>query len=320
VVPTSYLLKNTGSKTQVRFEYAREQQSQLLRQSGLVAVSTWADVNRDGWPDLMVAGECMPIRLFLNQKGQLIEHTKAGFADSDGWWSCLQAADINGDGHVDLISGNLGLNSPVQVSAQMPATLWYNDWDGNGSIDPVLVHTISGHTAPALTLDDLAEQVPLLRKQFNRYHAFAAAKWEDMFTPEKRQTALRHDLKYLRSCWWQNDGNGRFTRIELPDEVQFSPITAIDTLERQANGYLTLMVAGNYYPWRIQWGQMDAGHGWILEAEKNGNYLAKYPRYTGLWATGDVRSILSIKQGKNPFWLFGKHNGILLAYRKKGMD
>lgn len=316
VVPTSYLLKNVSSGGKVRFEYAREQQSQALRQSGLVTASTWADVNHDGWPDLIVAGECMPIRLFINEKGQLTESKNAGFADSDGWWNSLLSADVNGDGYVDLLSGNLGLNSPVQASKQQPATLWYNDWDSNGSIDPILVHTIGNHTAPALSLDDLAEKVPLLRKQFNRYHDFAAAKWEDMFTPEKRQAALRHDLKYLRSCWWQNDGKGNFTRMELPDEVQFSPIMAIDTLERQPNGYLKLLMAGNYYPWRIQWGQMDACYGWVLEAENHGNYRAKYPRHTGFWTTGDVRSLIRIVQGKKPLWLIARHNGKLLAYKQ----
>jgi len=316
VVPTSYLLKNVSSGGKVRFEYAREQPSQVLRQSGLVTTSTWADVNSDGWPDLLVGGECMPIRLFINEQGLIRENTTAGFANSDGWWSSLLAADVNGDGHVDLLSGNLGLNSPIQVNPEQPATLWYNDWDGNGSIDPILVHTIGNHTAPALTLDDLAEQVPLLRKQFNRYHAFAAARWEDMFTPEKRQTALRHDLKYLRSCWWQNDGKGNFTRMELPDEVQFSPIMAIDTLQRQPNGYLKLLMAGNYYPWRIQWGQMDAGYGWVLEADQHGTYKAKYPWQTGFWATGDVRSMIRVVQGKNPLWLIVRHNSKLLAYKK----
>ena len=309
VIPTSYLLKNVSTAGEIRFEYAREQKSLVLRQSGLVSTSTWADINRDGWPDLMVAGECMPIRLFLNNKGQLEEASDAGFKDSDGWWSSLHIADLNGDGHPDLISGNAGLNMPMQVSPEKPATLWYNDFDGNGSIDPFLVHTIGNQTAPALTLDDVAEQVPLIKKQFLRYHDYAAAGWDAFFTPEKRNQALKHELKYLRSSWWQNDGKGRFIRRELPDEVQFSPVQAIDTYDLTGDGLPEIILAGNYYPWRIQWGQMDAGYGWVLQPGGKGGFKALYPRQTGFWAGGDVRSMVRLSHGKGMLWITAAHGG-----------
>ncbi|HSK12177.1 MAG TPA: VCBS repeat-containing protein, partial [Phnomibacter sp.] len=314
VVPTSYLLKNVSTPGNIRFEYAREQRSQLLRQSGLVTTSAWSDVNGDGWPDLIVAGECMPIRLFLNNKGQLEEAPNAGFKDSDGWWCSIAVADLNGDGHPDIISGNIGLNTPMQVSVENPATIWYNDFDGNGSIDPILVHTIGKQTAPALTLDDLAEQVPVIRKQYNRYHAYAAANWDEMFTKEKRDQALKHELKYLRTCWWQNDGKGNFTRKELPDEVQFSPVQAIDVLEVSGGQQITM--AGNYYPWRIQWGQMDASYGWVLLNNGKGKITCLHPRETGFWVGGDVRSMVRINGDGKGTWIIGRHNSRTLAYEQ----
>ncbi len=309
VVPTSYLLKNVSTPGNIRFEYAREQKSQVLRQSGLVTSSVWTDVNKDGWPDLIVAGECMPIRLFVNNKGQLQDIPDAGFDGSDGWWCSLHIADLDGDGHSDLISGNAGLNMPMQVSPEKPATLWYNDFDGNGSIDPFLVHTIGNQTAPALTLDDVAEQVPLIKKQFLRYHDYADAGWDAFFTAEKRNQALKHELKYLRSCWWQNDGKGRFIRRELPDEVQFSPVQAIDTYDLTGDGLPEIILAGNYYPWRIQWGQMDAGYGWVLQPDGKGAFNALYPRQTGFWAGGDVRSMVRLSHGKAMLWITAAYGG-----------
>lgn len=315
VIPTSYLLKNVSTPGNIRFEYAREQKSETLRQSGLVTTSAWADVNGDGRPDLLVAGECMPIRLFLNNNGQMEEATNAGFTNSDGWWNSLLLADLDGDGHHDLVSGNLGLNTPIQASPQKPASLWYNDFDGNGSIDPILVHTIGNQTAPALTLDDMAEQLPLIRKQFNRYHAYAAANWEEFFTKEKREQALKHEMKTLRTCWWKNDGKGNFTRMEFPEEVQFSAIQAIDAFDITGDGLPELIMAGNYYPWRIQWGQMDANYGWVLENKGKGRFRVMYPRESGFWAAGDVRSLINMTQKRKPLWIIGVQGKETIGYQ-----
>ncbi len=315
VIPVSYLLKNTGTAGQVKFEYAREQQSAMLRQTGMVTTGLWMDVNRDGWDDLLVGGECMPLRLFINNKGQLIEDTLAGFKDSDGWWCHLMAADMDGDGITDLFSGNAGLNLPIHVSSQKPATLWYNDFDGNGSIDPFLVYTIGNQTAPALTLDDVAEHVPVIRKQFSRYHTYAAASWSDFFTEELRKRALSHSLKTLETCWWKNDGNGHFTRQSLPQEVQFAPVQAADWFDVTGDGKPDLILSGNYYPWRIQWGQMDAGYGWVLRGDGKGQFKAIYPATTRLWVGGDVRSMMRLENGKKPVWIFGRFGSGAAAYQ-----
>jgi hypothetical protein len=317
VTPVSYLLKNTSSAGQVKFEYAREQQSVILRQSGMVTSSLWLDVDLDGWDDLIVAGECMPVRLLRNQKGQLVEDTLAGFGGTDGWWCHLMAADLDGDGFTDLLGGNAGLNSPIRVSAQKPATLWYNDFDGNGSIDPFLVYTIGNQTAPALTLDDVAEQVPLIKKQFARYHVYAAASWNDFFTEDLRKKAKSHLLKTMETCWWKNDGKGHFLKQSLPVEVQFAPVQAADFYDVTGDGKADLILAGNYYPWRIQWGQMDASYGWVLEGDGKGHFKPLYPGDTQLWAGGDVRSMIRLQNGNNPVWLFGRFGASVMSFGLK---
>jgi hypothetical protein len=138
--------------------------------------------------------------------------------------------------------------------------------------------------------------------------------WDVFFTKEKREQALKHELKYLRTCWWKNDGKGNFTRMELPDEVQFSTVQAIDVHDITGDGLPEIILAGNYYPWRIQWGQMDASYGWVLENKGNEKFRAIYPKESGFWAGGDVRSMMRIQRSGRPMWLVARQNGRVMDW------
>jgi hypothetical protein len=130
-----------------------------------------------------------------------------------------------------------------------------------------------------------------------------------MFTKEKREQALKHEIKYLRTCWWQNDGKGNFIRKELPDEVQFSTVQGMDITDITGDGLTDIKLVGNYYPWRIQWGQMDASYGWVLKGDGKGAFTVMYPQQSGFWAGGDVRSLVRINIKNKPFWISAAYNG-----------
>ena len=315
VVPTTYLLRNASAGGRVRFEYAREQQSHLLRHPGLVSTALWTDLNKDGWPDLLLAGEYMPITLLMNRKGQLTDATAdAGFGNSNGWWCRLAAADLDGDGDTDLVTGNAGLNLPMRASTEQPVTLYYNDFDRNGIIDPMLIYYIGNIQAPALSLDDAAEQTPMLKKKFLRYEAYAKAAWKDLYDATAMQGTLEHKAVELQSCWWENKGNGSFTQHLLPLEVQFSMVQAISIADVNADGRQDLLLAGNCHAWRTQWGRQDASYGWVLQNTGKG-FKALYPAQSGLWLNGDVRDMQLLNTAQGRLLLAAAYGGAMQVRR-----
>jgi hypothetical protein len=308
VVPTTYLLRNTSTTGNVKFEYAKEQQSQLLRQPGLVTCAIWADVNKDSWPDLLMAGEYMPITLFVNDHGQLRESGNNGFDKSNGWWCRLAADDLDNDGDIDLVSGNAGLNMQMHASLEKPVTMYYNDFDRNGIIDPVLTYYIQDKQVTALGLDDLAEETPVLKKKFLRYEQFAKATWNDLYDAESKKGTLEMHAYELSSCWWENDGKGNFTKHVLQLETQFSMVQAFAIADINKDGKKDIIAAGNYYPWRTQWGQMDASYGWVLLNQRK-TFQAMHPSQSGLWLDGDVRDM---------HWLNGVNQQRIIVTRFNG--
>jgi hypothetical protein len=308
VIPTTYLLRNESSGKQVKFEYASEQKSELIRQPGLVTCAVWTDVNKDAWPDLLVAGEYMPITLFINERGQLKARKGNGFDNSNGWWCRLAVDDLDNDGDIDLVSGNAGLNMQMKAGLEKPVTLYYNDFDRNGLIDPVLTYYIGDKQVPALGLDDLAEETPVLRKKFIRYEPFAKASWSELYDEESKKGTLELNAFELQSCWWENDGEGHFTKHVLPLEAQFSMLQGLVVMDVDKDAKKDLVVAGNYYPWRTQWGRMDASYGWVLRNTGKA-FVPMYPSSTGLWLGGDLRDLQMIKTKGLPYVAATRYDG-----------
>src|SRR5690606_21045427 len=128
--PISRLYRNDGERlSDVTAEVAPG-----LREAGLVTAALWSDVDGDGDPDLLVAAHWQPIRLFRNDgDGRLVDGTaEAGFAGRTGWWNGIASGDVDGDGDLDLVATNLGLNTKYKANAEHPARLFARDFDANG--------------------------------------------------------------------------------------------------------------------------------------------------------------------------------------------
>ena len=290
--PGSKILLNDGKGN---FTDATESMAPSLKNIGMVTDAVWMDINGDKKPDLVVVGEYMPVKIFINNNGKLEDQSEKyiHFASS-GWWNTIRAEDMDGDGDLDLIIGNMGLNTQFRASEKEPVSLYYKDFDGNGSIDPIFCYYINGTSYPALSRDDLTDQIPSLKKKFLEYKDYSNATINDLFSPEQLKDAGILKAQELRTVYLENQGAKGFVLHELPMEAQFSPVYAISAVDINNDGKKDLILAGNNSWTRIRYGRYAANHGIVLLGDGKGNFKYAPPSQTGLTIRGDVRSIEKI--------------------------
>ena len=306
--PRSYLLQNDG---QGNFTDVTEQQSEGLAQVGMVKDARWADVDGDGWEDLVVVGEWMPVSVFMNQAGHLKPSTDPSLSDTHGWWNTLEVADIDGDGDADLLAGNLGLNSKLKPSPDEPVSLVVKDVDDNGTIEQLLFHYQQGQKRLFATKDELTAQVVSIKKRFVGYDDFARADAEDIFSPEALEEAKELYVNEARSGVFVNEGNN-FRFEPFPTEAQFAPINAIQLLNGNGDGPPDLLTAGNFYEVTIERGRYDADYGTLLHNKGNGRFATVPNVESGIYLEGQVRDMETIDYQGKPIILVARNKDTLL--------
>ncbi len=296
VTPDSYILVNDGKGN---FTNATATVCGALKKTGMVTDAVWADINNDKQPDLIVAGEWMPVKIFLNQKGKLTDASSTYIHfESSGWWNTINASDMDGDGDVDLIIGNCGSNTQFKVSEKEPMQLYYKDFDENGSIDPVLCYYINGVSYPAASRDDLTDQLPLLKKKFLEYKDYANATITDIFSGEELRDANTLKAATMQTLYLENQGTKGFIKHDLPLEAQYAPVYAIITVDVNKDGKKDILLAGNNTWTRIKFGRYSANHGVLLLGAGGGNFKYVPQIKSGLSLRGNVRSLTSINTDK----------------------
>jgi hypothetical protein len=216
----------------------------------MVTSSVWHDINQDGWIDLIVAGELMPITILENQKGKLVDKTEAyHLAKSHGMWSKILLEDMDNDGDMDLIAGNAGLNSQLKANEQEPLTVTYADFDQNETIDPMICYYIQGKSYPMASLDETAMQMPWIRKKFLKYHDYAQAGLSDLFTSEQLDKAQSKTVFTLATTYFENTGKGIFKAQVLTSVAQTSWVSGISCGDFNKDGkkifcYLATSILG----------------------------------------------------------------------------
>ena len=300
--PGSRILLNNGKGS---FTDATSSVAPALLKAGMVTDAVWVDVNGDKKPDLVVVGEYMPVIVFINHNGKLTDESAKYIPfESSGWWNTIYAADMDGDGDQDLVIGNMGLNTQFHASSKEPVSLYYKDFDGNGSVDPVFCYYIDGKSYPAISRDDLTDQLPFLKKKFLKYSDYSNATITDLFTPEQLKDAGLLKASEMRTLYLENKANTGFGLHDLPVEAQFAPVYSITSADVNKDGKKDLILAGNNAWTRIRYGRYEANHGTILLGDGKGNFKFMPPAQSGLTVRGDVRSMEYI----SPYLFFGINN------------
>jgi enediyne biosynthesis protein E4 len=295
--PKSFLLQNNkGVFTDVTAKICP-----ALQKPGMVTSAVWADYDNDKQIDLIVAGEWMPIQFFKNDHGKLIEATAStGLTQMNGMWRSLVATDIDNDGDIDLVAGNLGLNCDYRVSAAEPMQLYASDMDGNGSIDPVFFYYIKGldgdkHSYPAINRNRFADQVPAIKKQFLLHKDYSTATFNEIYRGKPKEKILQLFCDETRSCYFENTGNGKFIKHPLPVEAQFAPVNAIICDDLDNDGFKDLLLAGNEYQTEVITGRYDASYGCFLKGGNNKTFTSIPPAKSGFILDGDIKDMSLIR-------------------------
>ena len=233
----SFFFLNDGKKDSVHFTGAFDDVIKLT-DLGIVTSATFADINNDAWPDLITVGEWMAVTVFINNKGKF---QKSEIPASTGLWQTVYATDVNGDGFTDILAGNWGHNTKLWAGKSGPLKLYVKDFDKNGSIEQVMCYTIDGQEYTFLAKDELERALPVLKKAYVTYSEVAGKTVQYMFYDLfKDYSELKAEV--LGSSCFLNDGKGNFKRIDLPEELQLSPVMTF--APGKDGGYVA---AGNFY-------------------------------------------------------------------------
>ena len=270
-----------------------------LSEAGMVSSAVWMDYDGDSKLDLIIVGEWMPVRVFHQEAGRFVERTKeAGFAGTEGWWNTVITTDLDGDGHPDLVLGNLGLNSYITASAKEPARMYVSDFGGNGTLEQILTFYKHGVSYPLAGRDELVKLLPALRPRYQSYANFGASKIEDIFAPAELAKATVREARTFASAIARNTGRGTFTMQALPVEAQFFPVHAIVARDFDGDGTLDLLLGGNFSRVPPVQGRYDAGYGLLLRGIGDCHFAAVDLAANKLVMDGDVKHLRVLKAAR----------------------
>jgi len=306
--PSAILRNESNSKTgEIKFVVATKEINPDLREVGMVTDALWNDFNNDGWLDLIVVGEWMPIRLFENKKGKLIEVKSKELEESSGLWNRVAAADLDHDGDLDFVVGNAGTNLPWHATVNEPVTLYLNDFNGDGENDPIICNYIQGKSYPVAARDELLLQMNNLRKKFTTYSSYGKAFMEDVVGPEQIKSSKRFVVNTLQTSILENIGNGNFKLKALPIIAQVSSVRGILIDDFNGDNIADILLSGNFYPYRTQYGPCDASKGLLLQGKKDG-FIPMNWEGTGFYADGDIRNMVLLKSKSNKQFIVAARN------------
>lgn len=324
---SSVLYRNDTKNGQVRFTDVTKDVAKDLQNLGLVCDALWTDFDSDGWFDLVLAGEWMPISFLRNVQGKFTNITaNTGIADQTGFWNSVAPGDFDNDGDVDYVVGNMGQNSFYRASKQYPVKVYAKDFDNNGSYDALpslFLFDDEGNRQeyPAQTRDDLVKQIIGMRSKFQNYKTHATATMDKLFTPEELKDALILQATNFRTSLLRNIGDGKFEISNMPVVSQFSTINAMVVEDFNSDGNLDIVMSTNDYGTESTVGRYDALNGLYLEGDGKGNFAAPATNRSGLYIPGNGKAIVKTRHVSGKCMIIAAQNrGPLKAFVSASND
>ena len=301
--PNSYLLQNDGTG---KFTDVTERYANSLSKIGMVTNAVWFDIDKDNHKDLIISCEWGGITAFMNKQGKFI---KKELTDKKGWWNFILPVDIDNDGDIDFVAGNLGLNSRLKASVKEPVRLYFNDFEDNGKKEQILTYYVQGKEIPFSNKDELQKQMPFLKKKYFYAADFAKAGINDIFPSEKIRNASILSVDYFANAILINNGNLNFKTQALPWEAQLTSYRDAVVMDANSDNLPDILFAGNYYGNNIHNGRYDADFGTLLVNKGKGNFDIEI--MNGLIIKGEVRHIMPIMISHKPAYILAKNNDSL---------
>lgn len=292
--PRSYVLINDNGI----FKDETATIAPALENVGMVTTAFWSDLNGDGEAQLVLAGEYLPVSTFKLEGGKLFANTNTGMEQTHGWWRSLLPLDVDRDGDMDIVAGNYGLNTIFDCTDEAPGILFVNDFDGNGSLDPIFTCEIQGFRAPFVGRDLFCEQMPGYNNKFLTFTKYATTPIDSFFPQDLYESAHRATLNELRSGYFVNDGKGNFQFTAFPPVVQLAPVYGIASLDVNGDDILDLLMVGNSNGDYFLYGNADASKGIVLLGDGKGGFQYISHLQTGFIADEYARNI-TVLNGSN---------------------
>jgi len=294
-----------------------EAKDQLDFQMGMVTDAQWIDVDGDTWEDLVVVGEWMPVTFFKNNNGHL-EPMNTAFTDTKGipvqtagWWNCMAPADFDGDGDIDFLLGNQGINGFMNPTQDRPLYVYQGDFDQNGSPDPVLAQYFDTEEGlrllPIHTRDDIVTQLVSLKKRYLRYDDFVQVDFKGMLsiTDIEEETLQAYTFQ---SSYLENKGNGSFVLVPLPEICQTAPINAILVRDFDGDDQLDALLVGNDFSAETLYGKADALTGLFLKGERSTGFLPVSSALSGFYVPGQSHHLTQFTDSEGNPWILATQN------------
>lgn len=296
----SYLLQNESQNGKIKFRIASVEDNEHLMLAGLVSDAMWTDLNNDSWPDLILACEWSPLKIFINKQGSFKNISESsGLENYIGWWNSLKSVDIDNDGDMDFVAGNFGDNTYFSGSSEEQFKIYGKDFDNNGSIDPLLslmwADSLGGkHEYPYHPFMDMGKQLPSMRKKFSNYGEYGEATMSKILEDENLDNSIQYAANWMKSSWIENLGDERFKMHALPIEAQLSAVYGIQTIDVNDDTHLDILLVGNDFGVEVQQGRADAFNGLLLKNDAVGNMVVSSLEESHFFVPGDAKSLVKL--------------------------